>query len=78
MSRLWKIFVMASLALNSVCLLYVYALLYPNPYGQQYYETEQTKMELRQLKDELGETKDEIGKIKGAILKLNADVVTRK
>lgn len=58
MSRLWKILVVLSLLLNGVSLLYVYALLNPNPYGRQYYETEQTRLELRQLKEELAEFKN--------------------
>lgn len=78
MSRLWKFLVVISLLLNGVCLLYVYLLLHPNPYGPQYYETEQTKLELSQLKDELGETKDELSKIKAAVQNLHADVIPRK
>lgn len=57
MSRIWKILVVVSLVLNALCLLYGYAYTHPNPYGQQYYETEQIKLELRQLKDELVELK---------------------
>lgn len=57
MSRRWKILVVVSLALNGVCLLYVYALLNPNPYGKQYYEAEQIKMDLAQVKEELAEIK---------------------
>ena len=57
MSRLWKMMVVISLMLNGVCLLYVYALIHPNPYGKQYYETEQIKIDLRQLKLELEEVK---------------------
>lgn len=57
MPRLWKMMVVISLMLNGVCLLYVYALSYPNPYGKQYYETEQIKMDLRQLQLELEEIK---------------------
>lgn len=57
MSRLWQTLVMISLALNGVCLLYVYAILHPNPYGKQYYETEQMKMDLLQLKLDLSELK---------------------
>ena len=55
MSRLWKTLAVISLMLNGVCLLYVYALIHPNPYDKQYYEMEQIKMDLRQLKLELGE-----------------------
>lgn len=57
MSRMWKILVVVGLALNGVCLLYVYALLNPNPYGKQYYETEQIKMDLVQIKEALAEIK---------------------
>lgn len=57
MSRVWKILVALGLVLNAVCLLYVYALSHSNPYGLQYYENEQLKLELRQLKDELAEIK---------------------
>ena len=57
MSHLWKMMVVISLMLNGVCLLYVYAQLHPNPYGKQYYETEQIKMDLRQLQLELEEIK---------------------
>lgn len=55
MSRMWKILVVVSLVLNGVCLLYVYALLNPNSYGKQYYETEQIKMDLVRVKEELAE-----------------------
>jgi hypothetical protein len=55
MPRLWKILTSLSLALNAVCLLYLFALGHPNPYSTQYYETEQMKLELRQLRDELTE-----------------------
>ncbi len=54
MSRFWKGLVMISLLLNGVCLLYVYALLHPNPHGEQYYETEQIKQDILRIKDELG------------------------
>lgn len=57
MSRMWKTFVIVSLVLNGVCLLYVYALLNPNPHGRQYYETEQIKMDLARVKEELAEIK---------------------
>lgn len=57
MSRLWKILVVLCLLLNGVSLLYLYAFSHPNPYGQQYYENEQTRMELRQIKEELAEFK---------------------
>lgn len=57
MSRLWKILLVASLLLNGVCLLYLYAFSHPNPYGPAYYETEQMKMELRQLREEVKELK---------------------
>lgn len=53
MPRLWKVLTSLSLALNAVCFLYLYAFTHPNPYGTQYYETEQMKLELRQLKDEM-------------------------
>lgn len=53
MPRLWKILTSLSLALNAIGLLYLYALSHPNPYGAQYYENEQMKLELRQLKDEV-------------------------
>lgn len=53
MSRVWKALVVLSLVLNGVCLLYLYAFSHPNPYGQQYYETEQIKLELRQLRNAL-------------------------
>lgn len=78
MSRLWKILVLISLVLNGVCLLYVYVLIHPNPYGQQYYETEQTKMELRQLKDELSETKVELGELKSALVRPHAGMLPLK
>lgn len=55
MSRVWKILVVLSLVLNGVSLLYLYAFSHPNPYGPQYYETEQIKLELRQLRTELCE-----------------------
>lgn len=53
MSRLWKVLVSISLVLNAVCLLYIYAVLHPNPHGPQYYETQQMKLELRLLKEAL-------------------------
>jgi len=57
MSRIWKILVALSLTLNGVCLLYVYALSHPNPYGRQYYETEQIRQDLRQIREDLNEIK---------------------
>jgi len=57
MSRLWKTLVVISLILNGICLLYAYAFSHPNPYGTQYYESEQMKMDLRHLKLELSEIK---------------------
>ena len=57
MSRLWKVLIVLSLALSAACALYVYALLHPNPYGTQYYETQQLKLELQQLRVEMAELK---------------------
>jgi hypothetical protein len=53
MSHAWKVLVVLSLALNGVCLLYLYAFSHPNPYSAQYYETEQIKLELHQVKQQL-------------------------
>jgi hypothetical protein len=53
MSRIWKVLVVLSLALNGICLLYLVAFSHPNPYGSPYYETEQIKMELRQMRNVL-------------------------
>ncbi|SDM87834.1 hypothetical protein SAMN05720382_102621 [Polaromonas sp. JS666] len=57
MSRLWKVLIVLSLALSAVCALYICALLYPNPYSTQYYETQQLKLELHQLRVEMAELK---------------------
>ena len=57
MSRLWKVLIVLSLALSAACALYVYALLHQNPYGMQYYETQQLKLELDQLRVEMAELK---------------------
>lgn len=58
MSRLWKTLIVISLVLNATSLVYVYALLHSNPYGPQYYETEQLKMDVRELKLELDKLKE--------------------
>lgn len=57
MPRFWKALIVISLVLNAVCLLYVYALSHPNPYGPHYYETEQMKLDIRQLKSEISDIK---------------------
>lgn len=57
MSRLWKVLIVLSLSLSALCALYIYALLHPNPYGMQYYEAQQLKLELHQLKEEMAELK---------------------
>ncbi|MGE5486179.1 MAG: hypothetical protein ACM3PQ_00085 [Methanosarcina sp.] len=62
MPRLWKVLTGLSLVLNAVCLLYLYALSHPNPYGTQYYETEQMKLELRQMKEDMATLQSEIAR----------------
>lgn len=57
MPRFWKCLVVISLLLNGIALLYLYALIHPNPHNAQFYETAQMKMELRRLKDELDSIK---------------------
>lgn len=53
MTRLWKSLVVLSLLLNGVSLVYLYAVLHPNPYSPQHYETEQIKLDLDMLKNEI-------------------------
>lgn len=49
----WKALSVANLLLALIALFYAYAANHPNPYGPEYYEREQMKLELRTVVQEL-------------------------